>query len=104
MTRIDYDRYELFRNPDSTIDQLPFVRLPINQSDKYEKWNITTSRLDKLAQRYYDNAFFDFLILYGNPEYISEFDIPDETVIRIPFPLDKARTDYENGLRRIRNS
>jgi len=103
MPKRDYDRYELYRNTDATIDQLPFVQLPVNPSDKYEKWNIDTSRLDKLAQRYYDNPFFDFLILYGNPEYISEFDIPDQTVIRIPFPLNKARTDYENGLRRIRN-
>ena len=102
MPRRDYDRYEIFRNPDETIDQLPFVRIPQNSSDKFERWT-PTSRLDKIAQRYYDNPFFDFLILFANPQYISEFDIEEGDVIRIPFPADKARSDYENGLKKIRN-
>ena len=101
--RQDYDRYEIYRNENGTIDQIPFVTIPVNQSDKYETWNLGRSRLDKLAKRYYGNEFFDFLILYGNPDYTSEFDIEDGDLIRIPFPLEKARTDYENGLKRIRN-
>lgn len=104
MARRDYNRYELYINTDdSSIDQLPFVKLPENDSDKFERWNPLTSRLDKLAQKYYNNPFFDFLILYANPQYISEFDIPEGKTIRIPFPLDKARSDYENGLRSIRS-
>ena len=101
--RRDYNRYEIFENDDGTIDQLPFVNIPENPSDKYETWNEGQSRLDKLATRYYGNPFFDFLILYANPQFIDQFDIPDGTVIRIPFPLDKARTDYENALKKIRN-
>ena len=103
MRRVDYDRYEIFRNEDSTIDQIPFVQIPTNSSDKFEEWQLGRSRLDKIAKRYYGNEFFDFLILYANPNYVTEFDIEDSDIIRIPFPLDKARTDYENGLRRIRN-
>lgn len=103
MARIDYDRYEIFRNDDGSIDQLPFVTIPQNPSDKYVNWKLGVDRLDKLAKRYYDNELFDFIILLANPTYISEFDIDDGDVIRIPFPLDKARTDYENGLKRIRN-
>jgi hypothetical protein len=102
MPRINYKRYEIFKNTDNTIDQLPFVPLPVNVGDKYEKWNTNTSRLDKFAQSYYDNPFFDFLILLANPKYLSEFDIPDGAVIRIPFPIDKAKADYENGLKLIR--
>jgi hypothetical protein len=92
MPRIDYDRYELYRNDDDTVNQLPFVKLPINPSDKYTKW-IEGDRLDRLAMRFYGNPFYDFLILYANPEYLSEFDIPYETVLRIPFPLEKAKND-----------
>lgn len=103
MARRDYDRYEEVRNDDGTVDQLPFVPIPVSSSDKYERWNTETSRMDKLAQRYYDNPFFDWLILYANPSYISEFDIPTGTIIRIPFPLERARQDYEDNLKRIRN-
>jgi hypothetical protein len=101
--RSDYNRYEIFRNGDGTTDQLPFVKIPITPTDKYEEWNSGRSRLDKIAKRYYDNEFFDFLILYANPQFVSEFDIEDGTVIRIPFPLDQARTLYEQGLKRLRN-
>ena len=101
MSTLDYNRYAQLKNKDGTIKSMPFIPLPVRQSDKYEYWNVSFSRLDKLAQKYYGNPFYDFLILYGNPEYISEFDIPDGTVIRIPFPLAQARSDYETKLERI---
>ena len=100
---LDYNRYEIYRNEDGTTDQLPFVKLPQNNSDKYEIFKLGSTRFDKLAAKYYGNVFFDFLIMYGNPQYISEFDIEDGALIRIPFPLDKARSDYEDGLKQIRN-
>jgi len=77
---------------------MPFVNLPQNPSDKYEYWNVNFSRLDKLSQKYYGNPFYDFLILYGNNIYLNEFDIPDGALIRIPFPLSKAKGDYEAAL------
>jgi hypothetical protein len=33
--------------------------------------------------------------------YVSEFDIPDGALIRIPFPLAKAKSDYEAKLKYI---
>ena len=101
--RIDYDRYEIFRKEDGTTDQLPFVTIPRNSSDKYETWKVGFSRMDKIAKRYYDNELFDFLILLANPQFISEFDITDGALIRIPFPLEKAKRDYEVGLKKIRD-
>lgn len=101
--RKDYDRYEIYRNDDSSIDQLPFVKISQRTSDKYERWIEGRSRLDKLSQRYYGNPFFDFFILYANPQYISEFDIPDGAVIRIPFPLDRVKEEYEDKLKNFRN-
>ena len=91
----DYDRYAILKNADGTIDSMPFVNLPINSSDKYEYWNSETSRMDKISQKYYGNPFYDFIILYGNAIYVNEFDIPDNALIRIPFPLNKAKADYE---------
>lgn len=103
MANIDYNRYEIFRNEDDTRDQLPFVSIPENRSDKYVTWNLGRDRLDKIAAKYYGNVFLDFLILYANPKYIDQYDIEDGDVIRIPFPKDAAITAYEERLTRIRN-
>jgi hypothetical protein len=102
MPRQDYNRYSILKNDDGTIDSMPFVSIPERSSDKYEYWNTTFSRMDKLAQKYYGNPFFDFLILYANPAYLNEFDIPDGALIRIPFPLTQARSDYEVALEQIK--
>jgi hypothetical protein len=93
----DYNRYAILINSDGTTDMMPFVNLPFNASDKYETWNVEYSRLDKLSQKYYGNPFYDFLILYASG-IVSEFDINDGTLIRIPFPLQKVKADYENAL------
>jgi hypothetical protein len=102
MPNIDYDRYAILKNDDGTIDAMPFVNLPINSSDKYEYWNSDFSRLDKLSQKYYGNPFYDFFIIYANG-YVSEFDIPDGALIRIPFPLSKVKGDYEAILTAFKN-
>lgn len=95
MPHIDYNRYSILKNTDGTTESIPFVKLPVNNSDKFEYWNTEFSRFDKLSMKYYGNPFYDFLILYGNSEYVNEFDIPDGALIRIPFPLSKAKADYE---------
>ena len=98
MPTLDYNRYDILKNNDGTTSSMPFVYLPTNPSDKYEEWFDGFSRYDKLAQKYYGNPFYDFLITYGNPYFLSEFDIPDGALIRIPFPLAKAKADYEAAL------
>jgi hypothetical protein len=103
MPREDYNRYAILENDDGSVDRMPFVSISERASDKYEYWNITFSRMDKLAQKYYGNPFYDFLILYANPEFISQFDIPDGSLIRIPFPLSQVKTEYESKLERIKN-
>jgi hypothetical protein len=103
MPNLDYDRYAILKNGDGTIDAMPFVNLPINPSDKYEFWNSEFSRMDKLSQKYYGNPFYDFFIMYANGQFASEFDIPDGTLIRIPFPLMKVKGDYEGILNAYKN-
>jgi len=99
----DYDRYELVRNNDGTVDQMPFVPIPQSTGDKYISWVEGRSRMDKLSQRYYGSPFFDWLIMYANPEWISEFDIPNNATIRVPFPLGNALQDYQAVLSSIRS-
>jgi hypothetical protein len=103
MPQLDYNRYAILQNSDGTTDRMPFVPIPVSPSDKYEEWVLGRSRLDKLSKKYYDNPFYDFLILYANPQFISEFDIADGYVLRIPFPLSTARQNYEAELNAIKN-
>lgn len=98
-----YDRYQFLKNNDGTTTSMPFVAIPSNPSDKYEEWKLGFSRLDKLSQKYYGNPFFDFLILYANWQFKTEFEIPDGATIRIPFPLQKAKDDYELALKAFNN-
>ena len=103
MPQKDYNRYAILTNNNGTTDSMPFVTLPESPSDKYETWNTEFMRLDKLSLKYYGNPFYDFLILYANPGFTTEFDIPDGQLIRIPFPLAKVKGDYEAALTAFRN-
>lgn len=103
MPQQGYDRYKLLKNNDGTISAMPFVELPTNASDKFEYWNVARSRMDRMSQKYYGNPFYDFLILYANPQFVSEFDIPDNALVRIPFPLQVVLSQYESEILRIKN-
>lgn len=103
MPHKDYNRYEILNSGIGNDMLMPFVDIPISQSDKYETWNSEFSRLDKLSQKYYGNPLYDFLILYANGEYLNEFDIPDGALIRIPFPFGKAIVLYEGIVNQIKN-
>ena len=96
---LDYKRYELLKNDDGTLRQMPFVEIPTTPTDKYVEWKNGDSRMDRLSQKYYDSPFYDFLIMYANPQHISEFDIDDGVIIRIPFPLKNALTTYETRIK-----
>jgi hypothetical protein len=98
MPKKDYNRYSILR---SNEESMPYVDIPVNPSDKFEYWNTEFSRMDKVSDKYYGNPFYDFLIIYANGMYVSEFDIPDGALIRIPFPLAKAKSDYEAKLKYI---
>lgn len=95
-----YDRYELLKGDGGKLEPLPYVKLPQNPSDKYIFWKRGVSRLDKIAYKYYGSSFYDFLILYSNSDYLSQWDIPNGALIRIPFPLKKAKNDYEKIVNR----
>jgi hypothetical protein len=71
MPQVDYSRYSVLKKDDGTTASMPFIKLPANPSDKYEYWNTEFSRLDKLSQKYYGNPFYDFFILYANPDFLN---------------------------------
>ena len=62
----------------------------------YEKGK---TRLDILSYQYYNDPDYAWLILQANPQYGSmEFNIPDLSELRIPFPLDAAIEGYNNAI------
>ena len=93
-----YNRYELLIKGDGTTESMPFIKISEAPSDKYEYWNEGLSRMDRLSLKYYGNPFYDFLILYANPQHLNEFDIPDNSLIRIPFPLNRVKLEFEQKL------
>jgi hypothetical protein len=99
---MDFDRYFYYRQ-NGNVDQLPFVDIPVTSSDRYEEWKESVSRLDKISQRYYSSPLFDWVILQANPQYLCEFDIPNNAIIRIPFPLEPVLRNYDDSLKKIRN-
>lgn len=99
---INYDRYK-FTKQEGISYTPPFMQISERDGDKYEKYTIGISRLDKLSYNYYNDPKFGFLVLMANPEYLSEFDIPDNAIIRIPYPLNEILgeidEDIQNELR-----
>lgn len=98
MSRKYYSRYQDFE-VDGGFRIVPGIEIPIKNTDKYVQYRRGKDRLDKLSQEYYDSPLFGWLILQANPESNSvEFDIPDNTIMRIPFPLTESLQDYKKGI------
>jgi hypothetical protein len=93
-----YDRYEEFVK-DGSFRIVPGLELPIKSTDKYLQYKKGKHRLDVLSQEYYGTPLFSWLILQANPLLGSiEFEIPDNSYLRIPFPLLTSLQDYKNGV------
>ena len=89
-----YDRYGSFRT-NNDIKPLPGIIIPELATDKYAIYKQGVSRLDKLSLMYYNNPYSGWLILQANPQFGGlEFNIPDMTSIRVPFPFDSAVSRY----------
>ena len=93
-----YNRYnEFIVNGDYIM--VPGIKLTQKSSDRRVAYKVGKSRLDKLSQQYYDAPYFGWLILQANPQFGGqEWDIPDGTIITIPFPLMQSLEDYKTKL------
>ena len=89
-----YDRYSKFRD-NGEIKPLPGITIPEASSDKQVIYKQGQSRLDILSNMYYNNPYSGWLIMLANPEFGGlEFNIPDMTSLRVPFPFDNAIARY----------
>ena len=89
-----FDRYNEFRG-DGNMKPVVGITIPEGPSDKQVVYKQGLSRLDKISNTYYLNPYGGWLIMLANPEFGGlEFNIPDMTLIRIPFPFDSAVSRY----------
>lgn len=94
------DRYSKFRE-NGEMKPVPGITIPTDSSDKSAVYKQGVSRLDKLSNMYYNNPYSGWLILAANPEYGGlEFNIPDMTPLRIPFPYDSAISRYMTEIKK----
>ena len=89
-----YDRYKNFRI-NGTIRIVPGITLDPKSTDYFETYNLGNSRLDLISFKYYGDPNYDWLIMLANPEYGSlEYQIPDGSLLRIPYPLSTSIENY----------
>ena len=89
-----YNRYQKF-NFNGKYTPLPFIKIEPKSSDKTVLYRQTQSRMDKLSQEYYGNPYHGWLIMLANPQYGGvEESIPNNEIIRIPFPFKDSLQQY----------
>ena len=90
-----FNRYQYFLvNGEQTV--VPYVTLPAKTTDKITVYRTGKSRLDKVSQDIYGSPYFGWLIMVANPEFgTTEWDIPDGSLLVVPFPLISSLQDYK---------
>jgi len=77
---------EILRNGQNLADTPPML-IKVRETDIFVVYNKNKTRLDRIAYDIYKDETYWKIILMANPEYFCEYDIPDNTVIRVPSPL-----------------
>jgi hypothetical protein len=98
MSRNYLDRYQYFE-VDGSFRIVPGLDISIKGTDRYIYYKKGKSRLDKVSQDNYGSPLFGWLILQANPSAGSiEFLIPDNYLLRVPYPLVTSLQDYKNQI------
>ena len=92
-----YNFYSLLRNNDSLRD-MPALKIEKRTTDKSVTYNKQLNRLDNIAGNIYNDETLWRLILWANEQYFMEFDIPNNTVIRVPWPLQDVLTEVQTKI------
>jgi hypothetical protein len=74
---------------------MPPVAIEKRTTDKSVTYNKQKNRLDNIAGNVYNDETLWKLILWANEQYFIEFDIPDNTVLRVPWPLQDVINEIQ---------
>ncbi len=96
-------RYRQLITPQRTMQTVPAITISKRDTDKYVIYNSDKMRFDTIAADVYGDDLYNYLIAIANPEYPLEFDIPNNTVIRVPFPIGEVIVEYEQKVVTLKN-
>jgi len=86
------------------ITMLPYSTLPTESSDKTYLWNKERDRLDGVSQKFYGSPYGGNLIMYANATLgCNEDEIPDGSILIIPFPYKSAVQRYIDTMEKVKN-
>lgn len=77
------------------LKNFPKVNIKKRPTDIFMTYNPQVTRLDRIAASMYGDDTLYWLILLANPQYYVEFDIPKNSVIRIPLPLNDVMAEFQ---------
>lgn len=97
-----YNFYSLLKDNDR-LRNMPPVEIDRRPTDKSVTYNKQKNRLDTIAGKVYEDETYWRIILWANPEYFLEFDIPDNEVIRVPYPLQDVLNEIGLKINSRRN-
>ena len=93
-----FNRYDYFLE-DGEFKIVPGIEIPMKSTDKFVQYKKGKTRLDKISQDNYGSPLFGWIIMLANPKLGSvEFEIPDNSLVRVPFPLINSLQDYKNAV------
>jgi len=95
------NRYSFYKNENENHKFYPFIKLREKETDKLITYKRGQTRLDKVSQQFYGDPFHEWVIMQANPEFGGlEFNIPDNRIIRIPYPLTETLREFQRKLNR----
>jgi hypothetical protein len=92
-----YNFYSLLKDNDKLRD-MPSIKIEKRSTDKSVTYNKQLNRLDNISGNIYNDETLWRLILWANEQYFMEFDIPDNTVIRVPWPLQDVLNEVQTKI------
>lgn len=93
-----YNRYELFKDNENIIIP-PNLTIPTKGTDEFEVYKQGQTTISQISNKYYKSPFFSFLIFMANEHIPSnEPDIPDNSLLRIPYPLNESIKSYKEAV------
>ena len=92
-----YNFYSLLKENDK-LKNTPPIQIEKRATDKSVMYNKQRNRLDTIAGNIYQDETYWKLILWANDQYFMEFDIPDNTIIRVPWPLQDVVSEVQQKI------
>lgn len=78
------------------LKNMPPVIISARKTDKFITYRKDIMRLDFISGEIYGDETLWRIIMWGNPDYYLEFDIPNNSVIRVPYPLNDVLAEINN--------